>query len=192
MKIPVLFTNEKSNYNNYSIFDTYSKKRNAFTYYSRSPLIAHPPCRLFSRLRGFSTANKSEKKLAFFALSRVRQFGGILEHPRSSTLWKNGNFNLSGNIDEYGGFLRSVNLSWFGYPCEKKTMLYFVGIKPGDLPPFPLNLLPPSSIISTSRSSTLPEIPKKDRSSTPAHMIEYFIEVMQIINNKNQKPCTTN
>jgi hypothetical protein len=70
-------------------------------------------------------------------------------------------------------------------------MLYFVGIKPGDLPPFPLNLHPPSNIISTSRSGTLTEIPKKDRSSTPAHMIEYFIEVMQIINNKNQMPCIT-
>ena len=86
-KIPVLFTEQNSSYNNYEIFDTYDEKRNALSYNSRLPIIAHPPCRLFSRLRSFSTAPIAEKKLAFFALSKIRQFGGILEHPRSSTLW---------------------------------------------------------------------------------------------------------
>lgn len=181
MNIPVLFTNSHSNYNLFDCFDTYDLERNAFTYYGRNPVIAHPPCRLFSRLRAFSTAHIKEKQCAFFSLSKVREFGGILEHPRSSTLWKTGNFNLSGEIDNYGGFLRSVNLSWFGFPAEKKTMLYFVGLTPGQLPQLPLSLLAPTHIISSSSSGRLPEIKKNERSTTPIDMIVYFKEVIEII-----------
>lgn len=119
-KIPVLFVQKNSNYYNFDFFDCYDEKRNAFNYYGRQPGIYHPPCRLFSKLKSFSTAHISEKKCAFFSLDRVRMFGGILEHPRQSTLFKQGDFNLDGSVDKYGGFLRSVNLSWFGYPAEKK------------------------------------------------------------------------
>lgn len=182
MKIPVLFTQKKSLYNNFEIFDCYDEKRNAFNFSGRCPVIAHPPCRLFSRLRKFSKADVSEKKCAFFALSQVRMFGGILEHPRSSTLWQDGNFDLSGNLDQYGGFLRSVNLSWFGFPAEKKTMLYFVGISPSVLPPFPLDLSAPHLSVGTSKCKRLPEIKKSSRSETPDQMIKYFIQVMEIIN----------
>lgn len=182
MKIPVLFTESDSNYKLFENFDAYDVERNAFTYSDRLPLVAHPPCRLFSRLRKFSTAPAQEKKCAFFALSKIRQFGGILEHPRSSLLWKTGNFDLSGNVDNYGGFLRSVNLSWFGYPCEKKTMLYFVGISPGQLPEFPLSFDAITHQISSSKKKSLPEISKDSRSSTPVAMIAYFIQVINIIN----------
>ena len=181
MKIPVLFTQVKSNYNDYQIFDTYDFQRDAFTYYDRIPVIAHPPCRLFSRLRKFSTAPAQEKKCAFFALSKIRQFGGILEHPRSSLLWKTGNFDLSGKVDSYGGFLRSVNLSWFGFPCEKKTMLYFVGITPSQLPEFPLSFDAITHQISSSKKKSLPEISKDSRSTTPVPMINYFVQVITII-----------
>ena len=180
--IPVLFTQEKSNYNNFKIFDCYDLKRNALCYNGRVPVIAHPPCRKFSKLRGLSTAPLSEKKLAFFALSKVRQFGGILEHPRSSTLWLNGNFNLDGSVDSYGGFLRSVDLSWFGFPARKKTMLYFCGIAPGQLPPFPISLNAITHVISSTYKSEKKEISKNMRSTTPLRMIEYFIEVMNVIN----------
>lgn len=185
MNIPVLFTSSHSNYNLFDCFDTYDLERNAFTYYGRNPVIAHPPCRLFSRLRAFSTAHIKEKQCAFFALSQVRMFGGILEHPLSSTLWHNGNFNLTGKPDIYGGFLRSVDLSWFGFPCQKKTMLYFVGISPAQLPHFPLSFTAPLYSIGNSKHNRLMELPKKYRSSTPLPMIEYFIQVMNIINNKN-------
>lgn len=180
--IPVLFTQKNSNYNEIQIFDCYDEKRNALSFNDRVPLIAHPPCRKFSRLRGLSTAPLSEKKLAFFALAKVRQFGGILEHPRSSTLWKDGNFNLDGTIDSYGGFLRSVDLSWFGFPARKKTMLYFCGITPVQLPSFPISLNAITHVVSSSYKSDKKEIPRNMRSTTPFPMIEFFIEVMNIIN----------
>ena len=181
MKIPVLFTAHNSFYNDIDIFDCYDEKRNAFSYTGRSPLIAHPPCRLFSRLRKFSTAAIKEKQCAFFALARIRQFGGILEHPRSSTLWLDGNFKLDGSVDEYGGFLRSVNLSWFGFPAQKKTMLYFVGINPGSLPPFPMSLNAITHVISSSSNTGKKELSALYRSRTPQLMLDYFLEVMAVI-----------
>lgn len=185
MRIPVLFTQVNSNYNLFPVFDTYDINRDAFTFSGRLPGVYHPPCRLFSRLRPFSNAPLSEKKCAFFSLSRVRQFGGILEHPRSSTLWQTGNFNLSGQIDDYGGFLRSVNLSWFGFPCEKKTMLYFCGLLPYQLPPFPLSLDAPQYSIGNTKLKRLQELPQKQRASTPLLMIEYFAQVITIIQSNN-------
>ena len=181
--IPVLFTNTHTNYHSNAIFDCWDEKRNAFLSDHRTPAIYHPPCRLFSRLRALSSAHPEEKKCAFWSLAKVRQFGGILEHPRSSTLWKHGNFNLSGEVDSYGGFLRSVNLSWFGFPAEKKTMLYFIGLPPGDLPPFPLPAHPPSFIIGGSKRKNLPELIRSSRSTTPILMINYFYDVLKIIQN---------
>ena len=186
MKIPVLFTAHVSFYNDNDIFDCYDVRRDAFSYTGRSPLIAHPPCRLFSRLRKFSTAGVKEKQCAFFALDKIRRFGGILEHPRSSTLWLNGNFKLDGSVDDYGGFLRSVNLSWFGFQAQKKTMLYFCGINPAQLPPFPLSLDAITHVISSGGNNGKKELSALSRSQTPRLLIDYFLEVMAIINENSK------
>lgn len=186
MTIPVLFVSNPTYYSDYDCFDLFDITRDAFSCRSRSPLIAHPPCRLFSRLRSFSTAPIRERLCAYYSISKVRQFGGIVEHPRSSLLWHTSNCNLDGSVDSYGGFLRSVNLSWFGFPAEKKTMLYFVGISPADLPPIPLLLNPPEMVINSSKKSSLRELPKKSRSLTPPLMIDFFIQVLAIIN-QNKK-----
>ena len=182
MKIPVLFANKESFYKDFEIFDVYDEERNAFNYTGRSPLIAHPPCRLFSRLRYFSNADKKELQCAYFALDKIRRFGGILEHPRSSTLWMNGNFRLNGSVDAYGGFLRSVDLSWFGFPARKPTMLYFCGISPKNLPPFPISFNSITHKVGGSGCMRLQEISIKKRSETPIDMINYFLEVFQFIN----------
>lgn len=179
----VLCAAHNSNYYNYNIFDIYDCERNAFAYTGGLPVIAHPPCRLFSRLRAFSTAPPREKLLAYFCLEKVRRYGGVLEHPRSSTLWHNGNFDLSGNVDSFGGFLRAINLSDFGFPAQKKTLLYFCGISPGELPPFPLSMSPPTAIIGSS--GRLPELPRSARSMTPPAMIDYFLQCIFIINSRS-------
>lgn len=185
--INVLCTEKKSLYYTYKNLDCFDSERNVFSLDSRSVCIAHPPCRLFSRLRKFSTAPVEEKKIAFFCLEKIRRFGGILEHPRSSTLWHTGNFDLNGGIDTYGGFIRSVDLSWFGFPARKTTILYFVGLEPSDLPAFPLPINAIHHCIGgTSKNSNLSELPKKMRSQTPLLLIDYLIEVCRIIEEKKK------
>ena len=105
-----------------------------------TPAAFHPPCRLFSKMRGLSTAPASERSLAYFAVTHVQCFGGVVEHPCFSKLWSDMSLPAPGIIpDLHGGFTLSVNLHWFGFPARKHTWLYIVGCKPSDVPAYPLN-----------------------------------------------------
>lgn len=162
MDIPVLFVHNRSNYKKLPGFDCYDLKRNALTYKGDDPVICHPPCRLFSRLRAFSNADFKEKEFAYFALDLVRKNGGILEHPASSLLWKEKNLPLGCSVDEYGGFTLCIDQCWFGLSVRKRTYLYIVGIKARDLPGYPiLNNIPFrkfSNLTTKQRSETTVEL----------------------------------
>jgi len=181
VKIPVLFTKKDSNYNLFPFFDCYDVNRNALSFEGTTPLIAHPPCRLFSRLRGFSTAPAQEKELAYFAMEKVRSNGGILEHPRSSTLWKECEVGTPLKPDKFGGYLISVNLHWFGYKAIKKTGLYIVGIDYSELPSLPLSFNAITHTISTSKKATKKELSKRERSTTPVALCLWLYEVVTLI-----------
>lgn len=93
----VLFVERNSIYKTFPGLDCYDEDRDARTFPGGMPVIAHPPCRLWGRLRSFSTAPESEKDLARFAVAMVRQWGGVLEHPAHSTLWKDRGLPLPGD-----------------------------------------------------------------------------------------------
>lgn len=86
-KIAVLFARKDSVYKTIPECDVYDQERDALTWLGGVPAICHPPCRLWGRLRQFSTAPIEEKQLAIFAVDQVRKHGGILEHPSGSSLW---------------------------------------------------------------------------------------------------------
>jgi hypothetical protein len=64
----------------------YDEVRDARTYSGPWPVVAHPPCGPWSTLRTLS--RETTKTIAFVAIDQVRQWGGILEHPITSGLWK--------------------------------------------------------------------------------------------------------
>lgn len=107
--------------------DWYDEARDARTYAGPHPVIAHPPCGPWGRLRFLCT--KQDKSLGPHAVEMVRRWGGVLEHPKDSTLWRACRMPLPGWLpDEYGGrtyVLRQV--SW-GHACDKPTWLYVVGV----------------------------------------------------------------
>ena len=128
----VLFTQSNSNYAllGHNCFD---EKRNALTFQGSEPVIAHPPCRLFSRLRRFSTAPGCERLLFSFALAVVRQNGGVLEHPAQSNAWQIFNLPLPGRgVDNFGGYSVQVSMHQFGAAFKKNTWLYIVGCPMSD------------------------------------------------------------
>jgi hypothetical protein len=84
--IAVLFARKDSIYKSFPDCDVYDIERDALTWPGGMPCIAHPPCRLWGKLRHFSTAPQSEKALGHWAIKQVRQWGGIAEHPASSGL----------------------------------------------------------------------------------------------------------
>lgn len=181
ISFPVLFTQQKSNYYNLQGFDCYDQVRNAFTCDSSLPGIYHPPCRRFSRLRGLSTAPQNERIFGYWSIGRVRKYGGIVEHPADSLLWKQCKVGTPSSPDSWGGYLISVNLSWFGYPAQKRTGLYIVGVPYKDLPALPLSFDAITRIVSSSRSSKLKEVSKSKRSMTPVKLCYWLRSVCILV-----------
>lgn len=179
--IPVLFVHNRSNYKKDKDFDCYDEKRNAYTFNSSQALICHPPCRLYSRLKGLSNAPIEEKQAAYFSLDLVRKNGGILEHPHDSDFWKE-NKIIAPNTgyDEFGGFTILILQSWFNYYTPKKTILYIVGINK--------NQLPKINEINNIRLRHFENLTKKQRSETTQELVTYLKQIINIINlNKMKK-----
>ena len=190
MRLVILFTEKNSIYKTLDC-DCYDEKRNALTYAGNSPVIAHPPCRLFSKMRKFSTANINEKKLAYWAVKLIRQNGGILEHPAGSLLWKEMNLPLPGQVDEFGGTSILVWQSWFNHPCQKKTLLYICGLKISEIPIYKINFNAIEYVVSKSRKRNgKKEISKSKRSTTPVKFAKWLIECLLLIV-KNKSTCLT-
>lgn len=184
MKIPILFTMQNSNYALFENADCYDIKRDALTCTSDSAFVAHPPCRSWGRLRKFANVVPGEHLLAVWSVFRLWRYGGVLEHPAGSGLWKLLNLPLPGSgYDFRGGFSISFNQSWFGFKCEKNTWLYIVGCSLSDIPSMPLNFNAVShTICSTSRATSKKEISKNKRSETVPALCEYLISICEIIN----------
>jgi len=124
--ISVLCALPNSVYKTIPGLDVWDAQRDAFYFTGSNPVIVHPPCQQWSRLRMFAQVNPDEKELAYHCLKYVIRNGGIFEHPASSSFFRE--VGITPTL--------SINQSWFGYPGTKKTWLYFSGCKPLS---FPLN-----------------------------------------------------
>lgn len=156
--VSVLFARSNSIYKSLPGVDVYDFKRNALTFPGGTPVVCHPPCRTWGKLRHMATnARPGEKELALFAVEQVRKNGGVLEHPKYSKL-----FDLLpsvGAYDEYGGFVLGVNQSWWGHNGLKPTLLYICGVSRASVQ-FPLSLSYPlkscESMCTAERERTPP------------------------------------
>lgn len=135
----VLFGRKNSIYRRFGL-DVFDVLRDARNYAGDAPVIAHPPCRGWGKLRHMSKHLPGELELAHFAVAAVRRCGGVLEHPAHSFLWPAAGLPAPGERDEFGGFTFPILQSWFGHEAPKSTWLYFVGLSPVDLPPLPFVL----------------------------------------------------
>lgn len=139
MTITVLFARRDSVYKTMDA-DVWDADRNALNWRGGTPVVAHPPCRAWGRLRKFAKPQPGELDLARFAVAQVRRYGGVLEHPECSQLWPDQGLPPPGTRDEYGGWTLPVHQYWWGHRAQKKTLLYIVGCEPCDIPPMPLQL----------------------------------------------------
>lgn len=139
--VAVLFARADSVYKRIPGCDVYDIERDARTWPGRAPVVAHPPCRAWGRLRAFAKPRHDEKDLARWAVSQVRQWGGVLEHPESSTLWADQRLpRYQNERDGHGGWTLPIHQFWFGHRAQKRTWLYIVGVNPWEIPDFPLRL----------------------------------------------------
>jgi hypothetical protein len=99
--------------------------RDARLYDGPWPVVAHPPCGPYSRLKHLCT--KQDPSCAPRAVEQVRSFGGVLEHPQYSDLFKLCRLPYPGELpDAHGGRTFEVRQLKFGHGCEKPTWLYVV------------------------------------------------------------------
>jgi hypothetical protein len=180
--VAVLYARRDSVYKGLPQCDVYDRDRDARNYRGWFPAIAHPPCRGWSRMRYFAKPDAGELELGPLAVEQVRAFGGVLEHPVGSLLWRVCNLPAPGKGDAFG-FTFPISQSWFGHRAEKRTLLYISGIEPSQLPPFPLSIDLPSFTVSTSakayRKAWKREIPKRERDSTPPVLAEWLVHTAQ-------------
>lgn len=146
-QVSVLCCSEQSAYHSIPGLDLWPASRDAFYFTGSNPIIAHPPCQQWSKLRAFAKYAPDEKELAYQCLKHVLRNGGILEHPEGSLLWKE--TGLSKRV-------YSVDQSWFGYPVRKRTYLLFVGCKPLAYPIFGFQSKQLSSMGKKARSMSTP------------------------------------
>ena len=108
--------------------DWYDEKRDARGYNGPHPVVAHPPCGPWGQL-AHRCKRTQDKELGPLAVEAVRRFGGVLEHPAGSRLWKECGLPLPlDGVDSYGGFTLSVEQVAWGHSCRKPTWLYMVRV----------------------------------------------------------------
>jgi hypothetical protein len=158
--------------------DCWDEERNALNWPGGNPVVAHPPCRLFCMLKHLSTAPIEEKQLAYWALDQVRQWGGVMEHPAGSTLWKERALPKPGQRDEWG-FTFGLEQFWFGHLAQKRTWLYICGTQARDLPEIPMRFGYPKNLWSTHKNSMKRVRHSGIRNATPPAFAKWLVETAE-------------
>ena len=106
----------------------YDEKRDARTYAGPWPVVAHPPCGPWSVMRHLHS-RPADAELGPLAVEQVRKWGGILEQPAGSRLWKACGLPP---VDWFpftdGTFSVEVEQCAWGHVARKRTWLYCVGV----------------------------------------------------------------
>lgn len=134
MTVAALFVRGDSHYKAIAGVDCYDAARNALTWQGGCPGIFHPPCRGWGKLRTFAHVQAGELDLARWSISMCRRFGGVVEHPLHSGLWRDSGVWSAGMRDTHGGVFLTLNQRDFGHRAEKATGLYVVGAPVPALP----------------------------------------------------------
>lgn len=191
MTVAVLFARSDSTYYSLPDVEVYDMVRDARTYDGPWPVVAHPPCRAWGRLRHFAKPRDDEKALALWAVDQVRANGGVLEHPNASTLWPTAGLPKPGQApDSWGGWTLGISQHWWGHRAEKLTLLYIVGCAPGDVPDVPMTLSYATHVIAMDKRpgrgvagerlrkgmpGWRPEVSKPEREHTPPELAAWLV-----------------
>lgn len=162
--VAALFCFADGAYSASSGVEVWDIRRDARLYAGPHPVVAHPPCRVWSRAQPDRSLVGKDGDCFRLALAAVREWGGVLEHPASSAAWTFYGLNkppMAGgwvNADFGGLWTCHVEQGHYGHPCRKATWLLAFGCELPSLRWGPSSAL--VSLASGFRSD-------KDRSRTP-------------------------
>jgi hypothetical protein len=178
--VAALYVDECGTYSSMPGVDPWPLTRNAKTYAGPWSVVAHPPCGPWSfGLRFLCT--KQDPECALRAVDAVRAFGGVLEHPKYSVLWRACRLPYPGELpDRWGGRSYEVNQVSWGHCCEKKTWLYVVGVDPYVVDRgIRTGGTPTHRITSGPNGPKLPSVDKRARSATPPAFASWLVSLAQ-------------
>lgn len=143
--VAALFVQTGGCYFGLNCVDAWDESRDARLYDGPHPVVAHPPCQLwgslanvnFSRWGGDHNKPGNDGGTFAFALSAVKRWGGVLEHPKATRAWAAHGLSRPRGIGwqrEFDGWVCEVWQSAYGHRANKATWLFYSG----DLPPHSL------------------------------------------------------
>lgn len=128
-RVAALYVDRRGPYFGRADVDAWDLERDARLYEGSLPVVAHPPCGPWGRLRHMYRG--SEHDCAPRAVEQVRRCGGVLEHPQLSRLWAACGLPYPGGFSFDGeGFTIALDQCAWGHVARKPTWLYCVGIDP--------------------------------------------------------------
>jgi hypothetical protein len=172
--IAALFVRRDSIYKTLPGVDCWDDQRDARLWPGGSPMIAHPPCRTWGRLKAFAKAPEDEHAIAPWAIHQARIWGGVVEHPNGSALFRECGIIVGGLPDAWGGIAIEVDQFHWGHKARKRTVLYIVGTL--TLPTIPHRPGRPTHVIAQS-TGALPWVTHREREATPPEFAEWLVNV---------------
>ena len=177
--VAALYVEENGPYSGLEGVELWPESRDARLYAGPYPVVAHPPCARWSVLAGMVESQGGKKRrdddgCFAAALLAVRLFGGVLEHPASSTAWRW--FGLCTPPSDGGWVVADWCSGWtccvaqrnYGHRATKRTWLYAVGV---DLPSLKWGDGPESEArVSEANSKTRRDVKRmgrRERRETP-------------------------
>lgn len=112
--IAALWVDEKGPYVNMPGVEAWTERVDATRYAGPWPIVAHPTCGPWGKLAWRSRQDKSHGELAMYL---VQQFGGVVEQPLGSCLFR--------QLGKPGALTERVNQGDYGFPGLKPTILYW-------------------------------------------------------------------
>lgn len=110
----VLWVGIPTVYSGFRGLELYNATRDAFTFNGPGPIIAHPPCGPWGKYKGQTFWDDQSHGVK--AMEFVHRFGGVVEQPLGSTL-----FRVHGKPS---GQVIRVNQGDYGHRSLKPTLLY--------------------------------------------------------------------
>ena len=139
-KVAALFAAAGGTYSRITGVDVWDKVRDARLYKGPYPVVCHPPCQLwgalaklnFKRYGGEHNRPGNDSGCFAFALSAVRTWGGVLEHPALSYAFAShsltkplrDSWQFAGRANEW---VTECSQSAYGHRARKRTWLIYVG-----------------------------------------------------------------
>jgi hypothetical protein len=141
--VAALFVSPRGPYANLPGVELWDEARDARLYAGPWPVVAHPPCDRWCQMAPVNQARYGHRVgedggCFFSALTSVRRWGGVLEHPALSLAWPA--YALfkppSGGgwvLNPCGGWTAHVEQRHYGHRARKATWLYAYGFSPPTL-----------------------------------------------------------